>query len=79
MFYACNKIFYGGNMIKRGYAGDIFPKRNDVRANDTVVTIKLLRANDRTVNESFTSACRGMCGKGNREVKSLFNKTSVKA
>lgn len=54
-------------MIKRKRR--IFPKRNDPRANDTAVTIKLLRANDRMVNENFMSACRGMYGKGNREVK----------
>lgn len=36
----------------------VFAKRNDARANDIAVTIKLLEVNDRTVNESFTSARR---------------------
>lgn len=71
IFYGYNKIFYGGNMIKRKRC--IFPKRNDPRTNDIAVTIKLLRANDRTVNENLRQrdAYRGMYGKGNREVKSL--------
>jgi len=46
-------------MIKYGtQERRIFSKRNDVRANDTAVTIKLLGANDRKVKESFTSAQR---------------------
>ena len=46
-------------MIKCGIrVRRIFSKRNDVRANDTAVTIKLLGANDRKVKESFTSAQR---------------------